>query len=82
MGFALGEKKRGKLGKCEGMRKCVLHWGQYGHVDSKIEWLMCHRGEGEGEESDWHSAVAQFSGRSERLAQISLLPLAGRERGC
>lgn len=23
LGFAMGEKKRGKLGKCEGMRKSV-----------------------------------------------------------
>lgn len=28
--FAMWEKKRGKLGKCEGMRRCVFHWRQWG----------------------------------------------------
>lgn len=82
LGFAMGEKKRRKLGKREGIRKCVLQWGQYRHMDSKIEWLTCHRGEGGGDKGDRQSAVTQFSGRTERLAQILLLLSAVRARGC
>lgn len=82
LGFAMIEKKkRGKHGKQEGMRKPMLHWRQYGHMDSKVEWLMCHRGEGGGGGGDWQSAVTQFSGRSECLAQTSLLPPTVREKG-
>lgn len=57
LGSAMVEKNRGKLGKQEGMRKRMLHWGQYGHMDSKLEWLMCHGGEGGGDGGDWQSAV-------------------------
>ena len=82
LGFAMGQKKRGKLGKREGMRKCVFHWGQCGRMDSKVEQLMSHRGEGGGDEGDRQSAVTQFSGRSGPLAQMLLFPSAVKERCC
>lgn len=73
LGFVMVEKKRGKIGKCKGARKCVFHWGQYGHMDSNLnDW--CVRGEGGGHKGDRQSAVTQFCDRSKTLVQNLTFP--------